>query len=129
MRSPIRTPRRSVHGGRRGRAGRRRYRVVRRRVPQTRVVRRGERESVLPKSRRRRRTRCGARTKAGGCQQVAKPWASLRVTSGRVSERRGLALGMGELLELVDVLNGVLVIRQNWEAVRDVLEPVLGDQV
>jgi len=36
---------------------------------------------------------------------------------------------VGELLELVDILNRVLVVRQNREAVRDVLEPVLGDQV
>ena len=68
-------------------------------------------------------------TKARRGQQVAKAWAALRVTGGRVAERRGLALSMGELLELVDVLDGVLVIRQNWEAVRDVLEPMLGDQV
>jgi hypothetical protein len=68
-------------------------------------------------------------TEARGCQQVTKAWASLRVTSGRVSERRGLALSVGELLELVDILNRVLVVRQNREAVRDVLEPVLGDQV
>jgi hypothetical protein len=51
------------------------------------------------------------------------------VTSGRLSERRGLALSVGELLELVDILNRVLVVRQSREAVRDVLEPVLGDQV
>jgi hypothetical protein len=51
------------------------------------------------------------------------------VTSGRVAERCGLALSVGELLELVDILNRVLVVRQNREAVRDVLEPVLGDQV
>jgi hypothetical protein len=51
------------------------------------------------------------------------------VTSGRVCERRGLALGAGELLELVDIRNRVLVVRQNREAVRDVLEPMLGDQV
>ena len=68
-------------------------------------------------------------TEARGCQQVTKAWASIRVTSGRVGERRGLALGVGELLELVDILYRVLVVRQDREAVRDVLEPVLGDQV
>lgn len=66
---------------------------------------------------------------ARGCQQVTKAWASIRVTSGRVAERCGLALSVGELLELVDILDRVLVVRQNREAVRDVLEPVLGDQV
>jgi hypothetical protein len=68
-------------------------------------------------------------TEARGCQQVTKTWASLRVTTGRISERRGLALSVGELLELVDILDRVLVVRQNREAVRNVLEPVLGDQV
>jgi hypothetical protein len=51
------------------------------------------------------------------------------VTTRRVSERRGLALSVGELLELVDILNRVLVVRENREAVRDVLKPMLGDQV
>jgi hypothetical protein len=51
------------------------------------------------------------------------------VTSRRVCKRRGLALSVGELFELVDILNRVLVVRQNGETVRDVLEPVLGDQV
>jgi hypothetical protein len=51
------------------------------------------------------------------------------VTTRRVSERCGLALSVGELLEFVDILNRVLVVRQNREAVRDVLEPMLGDQV
>jgi hypothetical protein len=51
------------------------------------------------------------------------------VTSRRVFERRGLALSVGELLEFVDILNRVLVVRQNREAVRDVLKPMLGDQV
>jgi hypothetical protein len=50
------------------------------------------------------------------------------MTSGRASERRGLALGVGELPELVDILDRVLVVRQDRKAVRDVLEPVLGDQ-
>ena len=68
-------------------------------------------------------------TEARRCQQVAKAWASLRMTSGRVSERRGLSFSLGELLELVDILNRILVVRQNREAVRDVLEPVLGDQI
>jgi hypothetical protein len=51
------------------------------------------------------------------------------VTSGRISERRGLALSAGELLELVDILNRVFIVGQNRETVRDVLEPMLGDQV
>jgi hypothetical protein len=68
-------------------------------------------------------------TEARGCQQVTKACASLRVTSRRVCERRGLALSVGELLELIDIRNHVLVVRQNREAVRDVVKPVLGDQV
>jgi hypothetical protein len=51
------------------------------------------------------------------------------MTSGRISERRGRALSVRELIELVDILDRVLVVRQDREAVRDVLEPVLGDQV
>jgi hypothetical protein len=51
------------------------------------------------------------------------------VTTGRLVERCGLALGAGELLELVDILDGVLVVRQDREAVGDVLQSVLGDQV
>jgi hypothetical protein len=50
------------------------------------------------------------------------------MTPGRVCERRGLALSASEVLELVDIRNRVLVVRQNREAVRDVLEPVLGDE-
>ena len=50
------------------------------------------------------------------------------MTGGRVYERRGLTLSVSELLELVDIRNRVLVVRQNREAVRDVLEPVLGDE-
>jgi hypothetical protein len=69
------------------------------------------------------------RTEARRRQQVTKAWASLGVTSRRVSERRGLALSVGELPEFVDILNRILVVRQNREAVRDVLEPMLGDQV
>ena len=67
--------------------------------------------------------------KARRRQQVAKAWASLRVTIGRLVERRGFALGTGKLLELVDIFDGVLVVGQDREPVRDVLETVLGDQV
>jgi hypothetical protein len=51
------------------------------------------------------------------------------VTTGRLADRCGLALGAGELLKLVYILDGVLVVRQDREPVRDVLETVLRDQV
>jgi hypothetical protein len=68
-------------------------------------------------------------TETRWCQQVTEAWAVIRVTGRRVYERRGHALSVGELLEFIHILNRVLVVGQNREAVRDVLEPMLGDQV
>ena len=51
------------------------------------------------------------------------------MTTGRLGERRGLALGAGEPVELVDIVDGVLVVRQDGKAVGEALEAMLGDQV
>ena len=67
--------------------------------------------------------------KARGCQEVTKACALLWVTTGRLVERRRLTLGAGKLFELIDILDGVLVIRQDREPVRYVLQTVLGDQI
>ena len=66
---------------------------------------------------------------SGGCQQVAKARASLGVAARRLGHRRRLAFGAGELLELVHVFDRVLVVREDREAVGEILEAVLGDQV
>jgi hypothetical protein len=68
-------------------------------------------------------------TDAGGREQVAEAGASLRLSVGRGEQRRRLARGVGDLRELVDVVARVLVVGQDREAVGDVLEVVLGDQV
>src|SRR5436309_2195287 len=65
------------------------------------------------------------RAEPGGRQQVAMARASLGVAAGRLAHRRRLAPGAGERLELVDVLDRVLVVGQDLEAVGEILEPML----
>ena len=68
-------------------------------------------------------------TEPSRCQQVAKALASLRVATRRLVHRCRLALGACELVELVHILGRVLVVRQDGEAVGQVLEAVLGNEV
>jgi hypothetical protein len=62
-------------------------------------------------------------------QEVAKARAPLRSAARRLDHRRRLSVGACELFELVDVVDGVFVVGEDREAVGEVLEAVLGDQI
>src|ERR671932_1477204 len=51
------------------------------------------------------------------------------MTASRLAHRGRLAPGASEVGEMVHVVGGVLVLGEDGKAVREILEPVLGDEV